>query len=74
MKDTRPLSIVKLAEMPKEMHDEYVSILGRHSLDRYVYIGEIPNMRGHALILNDETGKYTILHIENFVEIPEDDV
>lgn len=44
---------------------------------RYIWLGEIPNMPGHCIVM-DETGKhYPCYHSENFVEIsdeyPEDD-
>ena len=41
----------------------------------YVYFGEIPNMLGHCIVMNYDTGQmFAGYHIENFKEIPEDDV
>ena len=39
-----------------------------------VYFGEIPNMPGHCVILNRDNGKiYAGFHIENFIELTEDE-
>jgi hypothetical protein len=41
----------------------------------YVYLGAIPNMPGHCVVADAETGQlFTGYHIENFEEIPEDEV
>ena len=40
----------------------------------YVFLGEIPNMPGHCVVLDHKTGRiYSGYHIENFKEIPEDE-
>ena len=40
----------------------------------YVFLGEIPNMRGHCVVADHRTGKlYSGYHTENFVELPEDE-
>jgi len=39
-----------------------------------IYFGEIPNMPGHGIFMNKDTGKfYTGYHIENFIELSEDE-
>jgi diadenosine tetraphosphate (Ap4A) HIT family hydrolase len=43
--------------------------------DIYVFLGDIPNMPGHCVVLNHRTGKvYSGYHTENFVELSEDEV
>ena len=37
-----------------------------------IFMGEIPNMKGHALILGNRGAVYAGMHIETFEEIPED--
>ena len=40
----------------------------------YIFLGEIPNMPGHCVVIEHKTGKiHSGYHIENFVEIPEED-
>ena len=40
----------------------------------FVYMGEIPNMLGHCVVAGYTTGKlYSGLHIENFIELTEDE-
>jgi hypothetical protein len=40
----------------------------------YVYFGEISNMRGHCIVANHKTGKiHSGYHIENFIELTEDE-
>lgn len=43
--------------------------------DTYVFLGEIPNMPGHCVVLNHRTGKvYSGYHTDNFIELTEDEV
>lgn len=43
--------------------------------DTYVFLGEIPNMLGHCVVLNHRTGKvHSGYHTENFAELAEDEV
>ena len=38
----------------------------------FIYLGEIPNMLGHCIVVGAFTGKvYSRIHIDNFVEITE---
>jgi hypothetical protein len=40
----------------------------------YVYFGEIPNMPGHCVVMDHKTGQmFSGYHIEDFIEIPEDE-
>jgi hypothetical protein len=42
---------------------------------KFVFLGEIPNMLGHCVIIGQSTRKtYIGFHIEVFEEIPEDEV
>ena len=41
---------------------------------RYIFLGEIPNMPGHCVVADHITGRmHSGYHVENFVEIPEDE-
>lgn len=43
--------------------------------ERFIYLGEIPNMSGHCITIGHKTGKpYSGYHVENFEEIPEEEV
>lgn len=40
-----------------------------------IYFGEIPNMPGHCVVMGSTTGDFYVgYHIENFVELTEDEV
>ena len=40
----------------------------------YVFFGEIPNMPGHCVVADHESGRiYTGYHTENFIELTEDE-
>ncbi len=73
--DPRPLSWVKLntAWMTKEQIDGYVEVFGR--ADSLLYMGEIPNQRGHCIVFNQDDNKMHVgFHIENFIEMTEEEV
>jgi len=41
----------------------------------YIFFGEIPNMLGHCVVADHETGRiHSGYHTENFVELTEDEV
>jgi hypothetical protein len=41
----------------------------------YVFLGEIPNMPGHCVVADANTGQlFTGYHTDNFAEIPEDEI
>lgn len=40
----------------------------------YIFFGEIPNMPGHCVVADHQTGKlYSGFHTENFAELSEDE-
>ena len=40
-----------------------------------IFSGEIPHMPGHCIVADHKTGQiYSGYHIENFMEIPEEEV
>jgi len=42
--------------------------------DQFIYLGEIPNMKGHCIAVRQHDGKMMIgYHIENYVELTEDE-
>lgn len=43
--------------------------------DRFVFLGEIPNMPEHCVVADVASGRVIVgYHVENFVELPVDDV
>jgi hypothetical protein len=57
--------------LPPEYRKKYPFRPGR----KYFFFGEIPNKPGHCVVADHRPGKiYSGYHIENFVEIPEEDV
>jgi hypothetical protein len=69
----RPMSLVKLREgffSAKEV----VSLPFSDDFP-LVFLGEIPNMAGHGVFSGSKTGKvYSGYHIDQFVELSEDEV
>jgi len=40
----------------------------------YIFLGEIPNMRGHCIVISHRTGKVLSgYHTDNFIEMSEDE-
>lgn len=39
---------------------------------RYIFLGEIPNMGGHCIVMDDKGKHYVGFHTENFVELSEE--
>ncbi len=73
VKQPRHLSLVRFDfdGLPSEYHDKYPPF---EKGEIYVFFGEIPNMPGHCVVANHKTGQiHSGYHIENFVELPEDD-
>ena len=62
----RKLSLVKVTEKWK---------LEKHFKDDvFIYLGEIPNMKGHGVFLGHRTGKiYSGYHIEDFRELTDEE-
>jgi hypothetical protein len=68
----RYLSLVRFNfdALPKEFHSKYPFMNGR----TYVFFGEIPNMPGHCVVADRQTGQlYCGYHIENFIELTDDE-
>jgi hypothetical protein len=43
--------------------------------DLFVFLGEIPNMPGHCVVIDHSTGKvYSGFHIENFHEVKPEEI
>ncbi len=68
----RQYSFVKFdfTELPKEYHSGY-PFSPKH---RYIFLGEIPNMQGHCIVMDDAGKMYTGYHIENFVELTDEEL
>jgi len=67
MKMPRQYSLVKFNydNLPVEYHDGYPFKKNK----RYVFLGEIPNMKGHCIVSDGKGTLYTGYHNENFVEL-----
>ena len=68
----RHLSLVQFdfEAVPSDYHAKYPFVEGRS----YVFFGEIPNMPGHCVVADRQTGQlYSGYHTENFIEIPDDE-
>ena len=73
MKTPRKLSLVKFdfGSLPKKFHTQY-PFKPKQVL---LFLGEIPNMEGHCVVMDHKSGElYSGYHVENFQEIPEDEV
>ncbi len=68
----RQYSFVKFDDsaLPKE----YRGLSPFSSKHRYIFLGEIPNMQGHCIVMDDTGKMYTGYHNENFVELTDDDL
>jgi len=72
MKTPRQYSLVKFVfdNLPEVYWDQYPFIPDRP----YVFLGEIPNMEGHCIVIDHSNGSvHSGYHIENFIEMTEDD-
>lgn len=72
MKKPRKLSLVvfDFENMPKDFHDKYPFQKEQH----LIFLGEIPNMEGHCIVIDNATGKfYSGYHTENFRELTDDE-
>jgi len=68
MNKPRQYSLVKFTK------DAHQHIYPFQQNDIYIFFGEIPNMPGHCIICGHENGIiYSGYHIENFVEIDEEE-
>ena len=69
----RFLSLVRFdyAGLPKEYHDGYPF----NPQATYIFLGDIPNMMGHCVVMDSSDGKFFCMyHTDHFKEIPEDEV
>lgn len=41
---------------------------------RYLFLGEVPNMGGHCIVMDDEGKLYVGYHTEHFVELTDDEL
>jgi hypothetical protein len=72
MSEPRQYSLVRFDfdSLPKEYHAGYPF----KKDSAYVFLGDIPNMRGHCVVIEHRTGKvYSGYHTDNFTEINEDE-
>lgn len=76
MKLPRQYALVKVA-------DSYKAFLKKKKIkncpltkeDVFVFLGEIPNMRGHCVVAGHKSGRIVSgYHIEDFVEIPKEEI
>jgi len=71
----RQYALVKV----RESYREFIEQQGHDDCalaqeDVFVFLGEIPNMRGHCVVAGHKSGRIaSSYHVENFVEIPEDE-
>ncbi|RKZ78055.1 MAG: hypothetical protein DRQ35_06580 [Gammaproteobacteria bacterium] len=72
MSDPRQYSFIKFdyTDLPKEYHGGY-PFSKKH---RYIYMGEIPNMGGHCIVMDDDGKMYVGYHTDNFVELTDDEM
>jgi hypothetical protein len=68
----RKLSLVKfdIVRVPRGFRRKYPFRAGM----TYVFFGEIPNMPGHCIVADYETGKiHSGYHTDNFIELGEEE-
>ena len=69
----RKLSLVRfdVARVPRGFRHKYPFRAGA----AYVFFGEIPNMPGHCVVADHQSGRiYSGYHTDNFVELRKDEV
>lgn len=73
MKKPRPLALIKIIETQKNnFKKSYKKEIGEGP---YVFLGEVPNMPGHCVLVDWKTGKVTCgHHTANFVELTDKEV
>lgn len=80
-----PLSLVKLTQEYRDIMEERVTgenyTMGRSLEDsefldqeRFIYLGEIPNMPGHVVVVGQNGRVYFGFHDDDFQELSEDEV
>lgn len=70
--EPRQYALVKFdyTDLPKEYHAGYPF----SPTCRYIYIGEIPNMEGHCIVMDEQGKHYTGFHTDNFVELTQEEM
>jgi hypothetical protein len=69
----RPLSLVRFdaSSLPTMLAADYPFQAGAS----YIFFGEIPNMPGHCVVAEQQSGRlYAGFHTEHFIELTEDEV
>jgi hypothetical protein len=68
----RKLSLVKFdfKNLPEECHDQYPFLPS----SSYIFLGEIPNMKGHCIIGKKDGSITWGWHSDNFVELTDEEV
>ena len=77
MRKIKQYSLVKFDynQIPKEYQYHYRSIFKDERLGKFIFFGEIPNMLGHCIVSGYDTGKiYSGFHIENFIELTDEEL
>lgn len=68
----RQYSLVKVAQWYLDFLNEKDCPLFQEKT--FIFLGEIPNMQGHCVVVGHKTGKiFSGFHIEDFVELTEDE-
>lgn len=71
----RQYSLIRFTKDTINFEGFDMSSLSYHKDNKLVYLGEIPNIPEHCIILDITLNKHIIgIHIDNIEEIPEDDV
>lgn len=76
MSDPRQYSFVKFNydSFPDGFKDSMRNAYPFAEKKRYIFLGEIPNLPRHCIVMDSGGKMYTGYHTENFVEIAEDDL
>lgn len=73
----RQYAMVKLDETYREIIQPYAAekITGNLLAERFlIFLGEIPNMQGHCVLIGQSGIPYMGFHTDDFVELSEDEV
>ena len=69
----RKLSLVKLSP---DMDDKFIKKYKYpfHPKDIFIFLGEIPNMPGHCVVIEHKLGRvFSCYHTDNFVELTDEE-
>jgi len=71
----KPLMWVRICQWYKDaLRDRGYPTFPLLKEERLIYMGEIVNQRGHGIYMNAHGKMFVGYHLENFEEIPEDEV